>query len=109
MAALDAARPAKQLVYVIPEAWYVPVLPIEAWRRIGPPYLPATFDHSRYKVLFARPRSHWPASAGKDIVKTAYGLDPIVVARVDIASGTVIAVETPPPHVRWGDIPTPTF
>jgi hypothetical protein len=31
------------------------------------------------------------------------------VARVDIAARRVTAVETPPAHVRWGDIPTPTF
>jgi hypothetical protein len=46
---------------------------------------------------------------GRKIVPNAYGRDPIVVARVDISVLAVTAVETPPAHVRWGDIPTPMF
>jgi hypothetical protein len=59
--------------------------------------------------LFAHARSHDPAATGPEIVKAAHGLDPIIVARVDTAARKVIAAETPPAHVYWGDIPTPTF
>jgi protein-S-isoprenylcysteine O-methyltransferase Ste14 len=108
--ALDAAAPGKRLVYVIPEDWHLPDLPLEARPHSGgAPHGSAHFDRSRYKLLFARVRTHDPAATGPDIVKAAYGLDPIVVARVDIAARSVTAVEQPPAHVRWGDIPTPTF
>jgi hypothetical protein len=41
--------------------------------------------------------------------KQAYGLNSIVLVKVDISSLEVTGVETPPPHVFWGDIPTPLF
>ena len=85
-------------------------MPVEAAPTSGgAPHGSADFDRSRYKLLFARPRSHDPAPTGPDIVKAAYGLDPIIVAQVNIAARRVTGVETPPAHVRWGDIPTPTF
>jgi hypothetical protein len=59
--------------------------------------------------LFTRARTHFPHAAGREIVLRAHGRDPIVVARVDISGPAVTAVETPPAHVRWGDIPTPMF
>jgi protein-S-isoprenylcysteine O-methyltransferase Ste14 len=109
-AALTAAKPARRLVYVIPQDWYLPDLPVEPAPPSGShPHGSADFDRSRYKVLFARARTHDPVATGRDIVKAAYGLDPIIVARVDIAARKVTAVQNPPPHVHWGDIPTPTF
>ena len=109
-AAVAAAKPMPRLVYVIPQDWYLPDLPVEAAPPSGgAPHGSADFDRSRYKLLFARPRSHDPTATGPDIVKAAYCLDPIIVARVDIVAGRVTGVETPPAHVRWGDIPTPTF
>jgi protein-S-isoprenylcysteine O-methyltransferase Ste14 len=108
-AALAAATPGKWLVYVVPRDWYLPDLPIEARRSSGAPHGSADFDRSHYKILFARARSHDAKATGRNIVKTAYGLDPVIVARVDIAARKVAAVESPPPHVYWGDIPTPLF
>ena len=108
--ALAAAPPTLRLVYVIPQDWYLPDLPVEAAPTSGgSPHGSAEFDRSRYKLLFARARSHDPDARGRDIVRTAYGLDPIIVARVDIAARRVTGVERPPAHVKWGDIPTPTF
>jgi hypothetical protein len=72
-------------------------------------YQPANFDRRYYKVLFARARTHPGRVPAKQILKAAYGLDPIVLARVDISARTVDGVETPPEQVYWGDIPTPTF
>ena len=109
-AALDRAPAGKRLVYVIPEHWYLPDLPVESTPAAGSaPQGSAAFDRTRFKLLFANARSHDPGATGSDILKNAYGLDPIIVARVDAAAGRVTAVEQPPAHVRWGDIPTPTF
>jgi hypothetical protein len=53
-------------------------------------------------------RSHDPDASGVAIVKKAYGREPIVVVRVNTQTG-VTEIETPPPHVLWGDISTPLF
>jgi hypothetical protein len=109
-AALESAKPAKRLVYVVPQDWYLPDLPIEAPPPSSRhPHGSADFDRTRYKVLFARPRTYDAAATGPDIVKGAHGLDPIIVARVDSAARKVTAVQNPPAHVYWGDIPTPLF
>ncbi|WP_119305099.1 methyltransferase family protein [Dongia deserti] len=109
-AALDNAPAGKRLIYVIPADWYLPDLPVEAQPAPGSVHHgSASFDRTHFKLLFANIRSHEPAPSGQDIVRAAYGLDPIIVARIDLAAGRVTAVERPPAHVRWGDIPTPTF
>jgi class 3 adenylate cyclase/protein-S-isoprenylcysteine O-methyltransferase Ste14 len=106
---LDATA-GSRLVYVIPEEWFVPDLPVDpptATNRA--PHGSRDFDRSRLKVLFARPRSHTAEATGAAIVTSAYGLDPLAVAHLDMAAGRVTAVDDPPHHVRWGDIPTPLF
>jgi hypothetical protein len=106
-AALDAAPPGQRLIYIVPETW--DLLPVEARPAgTGVPRRAGDFDRSRYKLLFARARSHDPDATGPDVVKDAYGLDPIIVARVDTAAARV-TVEDPPAHVRWGDIPVPIY
>lgn len=107
-AALDAAPPGQRLVYIVPQDWNL--LPVEARPAAAViPHANAAFDRTRYKLLFTLARSHDPAATGADIVKDAYELDPIVIARVDTASNRVTAVERPPAHLRWADIPTPIF
>jgi class 3 adenylate cyclase/protein-S-isoprenylcysteine O-methyltransferase Ste14 len=106
---LDAAA-GSRLVYVIPEEWFVPDLPVDPPTATSrAPHGSSDFDRSRLKVLFARPRSHTAETRGAAIVTSAYGLDPLAVARLDMAAGWVTAVDDPPHHVRWGDIPTPLF
>jgi protein-S-isoprenylcysteine O-methyltransferase Ste14 len=105
---LDTAG--SRLVYVIAEEWFVPDLPVDpptATNRA--PHGSRDFDRSRLKVLFARPRSHTAEAMGAAIVTSAYGLDPLAVAHLNMATGSVTAVDDPPDHVRWGDIPTPLF
>jgi protein-S-isoprenylcysteine O-methyltransferase Ste14 len=107
-AALDAAPPGKRVVYVVPQDWTL--LPVEV--QPAATSLPddhAVFDRTRYKLLFARVRSHDPHATGREILKDAYGLDPILVARVDTAADRVTAIEPPPAQLKWADIPTPTF
>jgi hypothetical protein len=106
---------AKLLVYVLPEAWRIADLPLDppsfaahASTRRGH-YVPFDFDPVRYRVLFTRVRSHDPEANGAAIVKKAYGREPIVVVRVNTQTSLITGVETPPPHVLWGDISTPLF
>ena len=55
---VDAAA-GSRLVYVIPEEWSVPDLPVDPPAATGRgPHGSPDFDRSRFKVLFARPRSH---------------------------------------------------
>jgi protein-S-isoprenylcysteine O-methyltransferase Ste14 len=103
---------ARVLAYVVPAEWQLPDLPLETLA--GPAgsrghRTPGDFDRRRLKVLFTRVRTHAPQSTGREIVLRAYGRDPIVLARIDLSAPDLVAVETPPPHVVWGDIPTPMF
>jgi hypothetical protein len=97
------------IIYVIPAEWYLPDLPVEVLHKLGGHRTPNNFDRRYYKVLFTQARTRSQEPAGKDIVKWAYGRNPLVLVKVDIATASVTAVETPPPHVVWGDIPTPMF
>ena len=106
---------AKLLVYVLPEAWMIADLPLDPPSSGVRPetdrghHVPFDFDHTRYRVLFTRARSHDPDARGEAIVKRAYGREPIVAVRVNTKSGEITGIDTPPPHVRWGDISTPLF
>src|SRR5262249_49636159 len=110
-----AGRGAKLLVYVLPEAWRIADLPLDTPSSAAHPstdrghYVPFDFDPARYRVLFTWVRSHDPDARGAAIVKKAYGREPIVVVRVNIHTARITGIETPPPHVLWGDISTPLF
>jgi Putative protein-S-isoprenylcysteine methyltransferase len=107
--ALEAVKPAKRIIYVVPLAWCIPDLPLEATATCYGHHVPANFDRRYYKLLFTQTRTHAAQASRKEIVKTAYGLHPIVLVKVDISATEVTEVETPPPHVFWGDIPTPMY
>ena len=72
---------------------------------------PRDFVRNFYKVLFTRVITHAPEATGRDILLTAWGRMPLVLAHVDIdaedGKGGVLSVSEPPGTVRWGDIPTP--
>lgn len=106
--ALKSAR-LPQIVYVLPEEWQIPDLPLEETVPGCGHRTPADFDRTRFKVLFTRARTHRPEATGAEIIKSAYGKEPLVVVHLNLAEKRVTAVEKPPPHVRWGDIPTPIF
>jgi hypothetical protein len=106
------APPAALIVYVVPLEWYLADLPLEVIPPHAPGhghYAPANFDRRYYKVLFTRARTYAPTASGASIIKNAYGRDPLVRVQVDSTSGKVVEIATPPPHVYWGDIPTPMF
>lgn len=105
------AAASRLIVYVVPAEWYLPDLPLhslEEIRRVGGGHATPEFDRARFKVLFTRARLHAPAT-GKDIVKKAYGRDPILIVHVDVSTESVLGTSEPPAHVVWGDIPTPMF
>src|SRR5262249_8978078 len=105
----SAGRGAPLLIYVLPEAWQIPDLPLDSASAERGHLVPFDFARFRYRVLVTRARTHDPAARGEAIVKKAYGRDPIVVVRVNTQEGEITRIDTPPPHVRWGDISTPLF
>ncbi|MBS1214107.1 MAG: uncharacterized protein H6R26_2724, partial [Proteobacteria bacterium] len=90
------------VIHVVPANWHLADLPLDIAPERGGHDTPANFDRRHYKLLFSRPRSHEPRASWKDIVRSAYGLTPLLLVRVDIAAREVTAVETPPSHVWWG-------
>ena len=109
---LARAEATKLIVYVIPQSWGLPDLPMEArpkTDKFGGHFTPKDFDRRYYKVLFVKARLYDTSAMGRDIVKNTFGRDPIIVARVDLAADRVTGIEIPPRHVYWGDIPTPLF
>ena len=91
--------------------WEVADLPMEmsAGATLGH-HTPAGFDRQLYRVLFTQARTHEETVTGREIIKRAYGRDPIILAHVNIGTEQVIGIEPAAPHnVRWGDIPTPLF
>jgi len=112
---IESARRGALIVYVLPEAWQIADLPLDpasAERQAETDrghHVPLDFDRVHYRVLVTRARTHDPEVRGPAIVKKAYGREPIVVVRVNIQKAEITGIETPPPHVRWGDISTPLF
>jgi hypothetical protein len=98
------------LVYVVPIEWALPDLPMEAAHNGHRGHHTAThFDRRLYKVLFTKARTHMRGIQEEEIIKKTYGRDPLVLVKVNIETAQITGIETPPPHVRWGDIPTPLF
>ena len=107
--AVEEVGSGKLIIYVVPKEWYLPDLPMDAEQRFGGHHVPEDYDREHYKILFTRARLHAADATGDDIVKSAYGRDPILVVSVDVSVPEVTGTKTPPSHVRWGDIPTPLF
>ena len=110
----DSIRTGGWLIYVVPVSWYLPDLPLDGWYEIPPEHkgghtIPGDFERGLYKVLFTRARTHQPESRGRDIIKTAYGREPVLRVRIDLGAGAVTSIESPPASVVWGDIPTPLY
>ena len=108
-AALQARPGGPLLVYVVPVGWELQDIPMHTERVHAGHHMPRDFDRRFYRVLFTRARVHDASVAGEEIVKRAYGRDPIIQVVVNSEAGAVTAVETTPETVFWGDIPTPLF
>jgi protein-S-isoprenylcysteine O-methyltransferase Ste14 len=102
----------KLIVYVVPVGWYLADLPMEVIPKNAPGQghnQPVDFDRRYYKLLFTTARTYVTEAMGKEIVKTAYGRNSIMLVKVDISTREVTGIEKTPPNVEWGDIPTPLF
>lgn len=102
----------KLLVYVVPANWFLPDLPLhteEEIRRVGGGHGTPDFDRRSFQVLFTRPRLHHQEVLGAEIVRRAYGRDPILIVDVDLGTNKVVGHRDAPDSVVWGDIPTPMF
>ena len=110
-ARLEALDPSARLVvHVLPDEWHIADIPlVPPDERYYDHHVPPDFPRHLLKVLFTRARTHAEDASGLEIVKRAYGREPIVMVRVDLDRRTVTSVEEPPAHVFWGDIPTPLF
>ncbi len=97
------------LNYISPISWFVADLPMEAYEEgMSGHYQPQKYDKNKYKILFTHAVTHKDESH-LDILKNTYKRIPIVVVEVDLQNEKVIGIKDPPPHVVWGDIPTPLF
>jgi protein-S-isoprenylcysteine O-methyltransferase Ste14 len=112
LASMGYGAGAKLLNYLVPLSWFLPDLPLEKMPEgtHRGHHQPNTFNPDEWKVLFTKAKLVGDKSvADADIIKNAVGRIPIVVVKLNKASGEILGIETPPPHVRWGDIPTPLF
>lgn len=109
--AITAAGADRVISYVVPDQWYMPDLPIDQPEAVmrGGHGTPAQFDRALLQVLVAAPRSHNANAGGEGILRSAHGLDPLIVANLDMRARRVVSVTQPPHHVVWGDIPMPLF
>jgi hypothetical protein len=107
---LGRDQTSRYVAYVLPESWFLADLPAEPYRSgTSGHQTPADYDPERLKVLLTRARTHFPAGTGVDIVRRAYGREPLLLVHVNLGERRVESVDTPPEHVVWGDIPTPMF
>jgi protein-S-isoprenylcysteine O-methyltransferase Ste14 len=101
----------KLLIHIVPLHWYLADLPLEEIPpEIHGHHQPKPFDRNQYKILFTKAKLFGNGEiTGDEIITKTFAREPIVVAKIDMAKGEVVAVETPPAHVLWGDIQTPLF
>ena len=99
------------LNYLVPVEWYPSDVPLETIPEGFRGHdQPEDYDRNLYKVLITKAKLTTDrVVSGSDIIKKTFGRELVLVATVDKAKGEVIWLETPPLHVRWGDIPTPLF
>ncbi|NIM13783.1 MAG: hypothetical protein GTO45_17065 [Candidatus Aminicenantes bacterium] len=101
----------KLLNYIVPLEWVLPDLPLDpASVSMRGHHQPKSSNPDKYKVLFtiAELSSENPVT-GAEIIKSTLSRVPIIVVKLNQATGEVFGIETPPMHVLWGDIPTPLF
>ena len=101
----------KFLNYVVPLEWYLPDVPVEKIPEgFHGHHQPGDYNRDLYKILITKARlsTDKPVS-GVNIIKNTFARIPVLLVKVNKAKGEIIGIETPPAHVRWGDIPTPLF
>ena len=101
----------KLLNYIVPLNWFLPDLPLEKLPEGVPGHhQPKSFNRDEYKVLFTKAKlATGKPIADEDIIKKTVAREPIIVVKINKASGEILGIEQPPAYVRWGNIPTPLF
>ena len=101
----------KFLNYVLPLDWILADIPLEPIPEGTHGHIqPENYNRDEFKVLFTVAGfSSGSKYTGMDILKKAVDRKPVIVAKINMESGEVIGIDTPPAHVAWGDIPTPLF
>lgn len=107
----------KFLNYIVPLDWVVPDLPLDsASDSIHGHSQSEQFNRDEYKVLFTIAELSKEKSItkveqieGADIIKHTLSRTPIIVVKLNKATGEILGLETPPSYVLWGDISTPLF
>ena len=101
----------KFLNYILPLEWILADIPLEPIPEGTHGHIqPENYNRDEFKVLFTVAGfSSGSEYAGMDILKKAVERKPVIVAKINVESGEVIGIDTPPAHVAWGDIPTPLF
>ncbi len=102
---------AKLLNYIVPLNWFLPDLPLEkSPEGVHGHHQPKSFNRDEYKVLFTKAKlTTVQPVADEDIIKKTVAREPLIVVKLNKATGEILGIEQPPAHVRWGDIPTPLF
>lgn len=102
---------AKFLNYIVPMGWILADLPLEEIpKSVHGHVTPKDLDSDAYKVLFTKAKiAGNQFIAGVEIIKRTFGREPIIVVKLNKQTGEILALATPPPHVLWGNIPTPLF
>ena len=98
------------LVYIVPNDWYLPDLPIgphETVRKRGGHGASQSFDPDHFRVLFTRIRTHARQPRGKDILRQAHGFDPLLIVEFEVSTGALTDRYQPPSTGIWGDISPP--
>jgi len=101
----------KLLNYIVPLNWFLPDLPLEkSPEGVHGHHQPKSFNRDEYKVLFTKAQlSTAGPIADEDIIKKTVAREPLIVVKINKASGEILGIEQPPAYVRWGNIPTPLF
>ena len=97
--------------YLVPLKWILADLPLEEIPEGTHGHVtPMPENPFEFKLLFTKAKTHAKKfSSGADIIENTYGRIPIIVVKLDINTNRIMAIEKPPTHVVWGDIPTPLF
>ena len=99
------------LNYLVPLEWILADLPLEVIPETTRGHVtPFPENPFEFKLLFTRAKTHAKkCDSGADIIENTYGRIPVIVVKLNIKTNCVMAIEKPPKHVVWGDIPTPLF
>jgi len=102
---------AKFVNYVLPSEWNVPEIPLNPIEGPRGHYTPEDYDKNLYKIAFTRAEfseSNTNAEGG-DVLSKAFRRVPIVEVWIDLSSGRVVEVKSPPASVRYEGIPVPIY